>query len=129
MTAWNTPSGLNITRSPLEFSNVILPMLRVASEVHFLDRGFNVDGNSLYWQVDDEVNQGRGAHPFHNRYVLSNHCGVLVGYGTDSANAATDAPDTLQIIDQTIFREKLRHSRKRTHPMVTVRTEIVITGK
>lgn len=182
--AWNTPNGLDITRARTEFTAAILPMLLVAREIHFLDRSFNVDANSLYtrnyqqilrdltvcdlfpsitihccpqqpgvtdahfegelarhyaalipvstvltcvlWQVDGEIQ--RGAHPFHNRYVLSDRCGVMVGYGTDSANAATDAPDTVQMIDAGLFATKLKHCRKRTHPMISVRKEIRITG-
>ena len=185
VTAWNTPSGIGIQRSPDAFARAILPMLRVAKEIHFLDPHFKVDANSLftrnYRQIirdltsqcevfpmftihccpDDDVKltyfEGefkriyeelipsgksltcvlwqvvgvpeRGAHPFHNRFVLTDYCGVLVGYGTDSANAATEAPDTLQCLDQAIWHEKLTHSRKRTHPMVTIRKEIKITGR
>ena len=33
--AWNTPSGVSITRSPGKFVNAILPMLRVASNIQF----------------------------------------------------------------------------------------------
>lgn len=182
--AWNTPSGIDIRRSAGEFTTAIMPMLNVAEEIHFLDRSFNVDCNSLYtrnyttilqaiaahgkpypaitihccpvgavgrgyfegelarlyaslipagssltclmWEVDGRV--ARGAHPFHNRYILSEHCGVMIGYGTDSANVATDAPDTLQIIDHAVFLEKLKHSRRRTHPMITMREEIIING-
>ena len=183
-TTWATPSGISITRSSQAFTNAIVPMLRVASEIHFLDRHFSIDANSLYtqnyrqiiqdlasrcdrfpaltihccpdsnrmpdlayfeselkryyesliptgksvtvvlWQTDEAVE--RGAHPFHNRYVLSNLCGVFVGYGTDSANVATDAPDTLQIVDPTIFKTLWEHSRKRTHPMISVYQEIEI---
>ena len=181
--AWNTPNGVDITRTRTEFTAAILPMLLVAKEIHFLDRGFSVDANSLYtrnyqqllrglarcdrfpsitihccpdsavdttyfqgeltrhyaelvparsvltcviWQVNGTIE--RGAHPFHNRFVISDRCGVLVGYGTDSANAATDAPDTLQLIDAKVFATKLKYSRKRTHPLISVRVEIQING-
>ena len=184
VSAWNTPSGVDIKRTRQEFNSAVLPMLVVASEVHFLDRYFNVDADSLYtrnyqqiirnlasqadgfptftihccpdaemdlgyfesefkrlyegvipggksitcvvWKVDGMVE--RGAHPFHNRYVLTNFCGVLVGYGTDSVNVTTDAPDTLQLVDQEVFLNKLKHSRKQTHPMLAVRKEIVVIG-
>lgn len=181
---WNTPNGMDITRSAGDFTTAIMPMLNVAKEIHFLDRSFNVDSNSLYthnykkifqtlamrgdtypkitihccpdvtidhtyfetelarhysslipegctviclmWKVNRHVD--RGAHPFHNRYILSEHCGVMIGYGTDSANVATDAPDTLQIVDHNVFLEKLKNSRKRTHPMISVREEFIIEG-
>ena len=47
---WNTPSGVSITRSPGEFVTAILPMLRLATTIHFLDRYFSVDTNSSYTQ-------------------------------------------------------------------------------
>jgi len=181
---WNTPDGVNITRTRGEFTASILPMLFVAEEVHFLDRGFNIDSGSLFtWnyrniiqemvrrcealpaitihctplaEVDGAYFEGElvgiyapliptgkqltclmcdvegdtsaGRHPFHNRYVLTNHCGVMVGYGTDSPREETDAPDTLQIIDKAIFANLLKLSRKRVHPRVKVRKEIVIEG-
>jgi len=46
--AWNTPNGVDITRTAGDFTTAIAPMLAVAEEIHFLDRSFNVDGNSLY---------------------------------------------------------------------------------
>jgi hypothetical protein len=46
--AWNTPSGLRITRSPNALVAAIIPALIVAKEIHFIDRGFNIDANSLY---------------------------------------------------------------------------------
>lgn len=183
---WASPNGISITRSPQAFTDAILPVLRVASEVHFLDRHFKVDANSLYtknyqriiedlanrcesfpaltihccpddnripdlvyfenelkayyedflpvghaltvvmWQTTGTVESG--AHPFHNRFVLSNCCGVSVGYGTDSANVDTEAPDVLQMIDTQIYRGLWTHSRKRTHPMLTVLKEFVISS-
>ena len=186
--AWNTPSGVSITRSPGEFVNAILPMLRIAQNIHFLDRYFNVDSNSsftqnymqiiqdlasycdsfpsliihccpdendtpdldyfenelnkhyahliptgksvmvLLWQIEQDAGIERGAHPFHNRYVLSNHCGVIVGYGTDSAKIATDAPDILQIVDHKIYLELWNQIRDETFPMVSVNHKFVING-
>ena len=180
--AWNTRSGTQITRSPQALTQAILPMLRVASEIHFCDGYFNIDANSLYtknyqqiirnlaslnenfpaitihccpqttpdlayfedmfkghyealvpigksitcvlWQTNEATLPG--ANPFHNRYVLSNHCGIFVGYGTDSANAATEAPDTLQFLDHETFQMLLNQSRRRTHPMISVYREIII---
>ena len=186
--AWNTPSGVSITRSPGAFVNAILPMLRIAQNIHFLDRYFNVDSNSsftqnytqiiqdlasycdpfpsliihccpdendtpdldyfenelnkhyahliptgksvmvLLWQIEQDAGIERGAHPFHNRYVLSNHCGVIVGYGTDSAKIATDASDVLQIVDHKIYLELWNQIRDETFPMVSVNHKFVING-
>lgn len=183
--AWNTRSGTDITRSPEAFAQAILPLLRVASEIHILDTHFKVDDNSLHtrnyqrilrdlaaqrgdfplltihccpsadidpayferefrriyegllpagksvicvlWQADSIME--RGAHPFHNRFVLTQHWGVMVGYGTDSAGVATEAPDTLQFIDQGVLQEKLRQSQKRKYPLISERTTITITGR
>ena len=80
----------------------------------------------VVWQVEDEVE--RGAHPFHNRYVLTNFCGLMVGYGTDSAKEVTDAKDTLQFLAEGVSRDLLRHSQKRTHPMLAVRKKIITIG-
>ena len=186
--AWNTPSGVSITRSPGEFVNAILPMLRVASNIHFLDRYFSVDADSshtqnytqmirdlasycdpfpsltihfcpdennmpdldyvknelnkhyapliptgksvmvLLWQIEQDARIERGAHPFHNRYVLSNHCGVIAGYGTDSAKTATDAPDVLQIVDHKIYLELWNQIRDEEFPMLYVEQNFVING-
>ncbi len=188
--AWNTPSGVSITRSPGEFVNAILPMLRVASNIHFLDRYFNVDSNSSFtqnymriirdlasycdefpsltihccpdendmpdlgyfedelnehyadlipigksvtvflWQIKQGITIERGAHPFHNRYVLSNHCGVIAGYGTDSAKTATDAPDVLQIVDHKIYLELWNQIRDETFTMIHIEegNKFVING-
>ena len=52
----------------------------------------------------------------------------MVGYGTDSVNAATDAPDILQIVDREVFLNKLKHSKSKTYPMLAVRKEIVVKG-
>lgn len=183
--AWNTPNGVDITRTAGDFTTAIAPMLAVAEEIHFLDRSFNVDGNSLYtrnytamlraiaarggaypaitihccpistldinyietglnriyaglipggnqltcvvWKTTDNEVKG-GTHPFHNRFVLTERCGVMIGYGTDSANVSTDAPDTLQFIDHAVFLDKLKHSRRRSHPLISVREEIQVTG-
>ena len=176
--AWNTPSGLAITRSPGEFVNAILPMLRVASNIHFLDRYFSVDANRLFtqnytqiiqdlasycdsfpsltihccpdendipdsgyfedelnkhyaplipigksvkvflWQIKQGITIESGGHPFHNRYVLSNHCGVIAGYGTDSAKTVTNSPDVLQIVDHKIYLELWNQIRDETFPMM-----------
>ena len=188
--AWNTPSGVSITRSPGEFVNAILPMLRVASNIHFLDRYFNVDSNSSFtqnytqiirnlasycdsfpsltihccpdendtpdleyfenelnkhyadliptgksvkiflWQIKQGITIERGAHPFHNRYVLTNHCGVIAGYGTDSAKTTTHAPDVLQIVDHKIYLELWNQIRDEIFPMVSVEegNKFVING-
>ena len=190
MEAWNTPCGIAITRSPGEFVNAILPMLRIASNIHFVDRYFNVDGNSLFtqnytqiirdlashcdefpsltihccpdgndtpdldyfenelnkhyapliprgksvtvflWQIETDAEIERGAHPFHNRYVLSNHCGVIAGYGTDSAKTATDAPDVLQIVDHKIYLELWNQIRDETFTMIHIEegNKFVING-
>ena len=176
--AWNTPSGVSITRSPGEFVNAILPMLRVASNIHFLDRYFSVDANRLFtqnytqiiqdlasycdsfpsltihccpdendipdsgyfedelnkhyaplipigksvkvflWQIKQGITIESGGHPFHNRYVLSNHCGVIAGYGTDSAKTVTNSPDVLQIVDHKIYLELWNQIRDETFPMM-----------
>ncbi|MDE2829442.1 MAG: hypothetical protein OXN20_04940 [Gemmatimonadota bacterium] len=191
--AWNTPSGIAITRSPGDFVNAILPMLRLSKEIHFLDRYFSIDDNSSHtqnykqiiedlannhnppfypfpstltihfcpdsnripatnyiqnrlekhyadlipigksvkiflWQIKQNITIERGGHPFHNRYVLSNHCGVFVGYGTDSFKAPTDAPDLLQVIDEKIYRTLLKQIRKKTFPMLDVQQDFVING-
>ena len=49
------------------------------------------------WQIKENVDIRKGNHPFHNRYVLTNHCGVIAGYGTDSYKKETEAPDILQV--------------------------------
>ena len=194
--AWNTPSGIAITRSPGEFVNAILPMLRVTSNIHFVDGYFNVDANSLFtenyqqiiedlakhrntpdypfpeltihccpdpdemtekgkrnikkglekhyadliprgksvtvlaWQIEEDVEIKKGNHPFHNRYVLTKHCGVIVGYGTDSAKAPTDAPDILQIIDHEIFLNLWNQIQDEEFPMIHIEEEnkFVING-
>lgn len=181
---WNTPSGVSITRSPGEFVTAILPMLRLATTIHFLDRYFSVDDDSSYtqnykriikelasycdsfpsltihccpdampdqtyfenelhkhyaplipkgksvavflWQTNG--NPKRGTHPFHNRFVLSNHCGVSVGYGTDSAKQKTQAPDLLQIIDHEIYLNLWNQIRDETFPMLDIEREFEITG-
>ena len=178
--AWNTPSGVAITRSPGEFVKAILPMLRIASNIHFVDRFFNVDSNSsftqnytqiikdlakhrntpdypfpssltihccpdvpekitenglknhyenlipkgksvtvLVWQTTKNV-EGH-AHPFHNRYVVTNHCGVIVGYGTGSYKKKTDAPDILQIIDHEIYLKLWNQIRDNSNPDPIIR--------
>ena len=180
--AWMTPSGRIISRSRFAFCDAILPVLCVASKIHFLDSRFNIDSNSRYTEnyrriietlathcevfpefvihccpdanlnLDDfeselarlyqdvipieksitcvvwktNIVPSPGAHPFHNRYVITDRFGVVVGYGTDSANSDTEAPDSLQFIDALIHRDLFQRSRNRTHPMVTVRKEIVI---
>ena len=85
----------------------------------------------LLWQIRARRRTiERGAHPFHNRYVLSNHCGVIAGYGTDSAKTATDAPDILQIVDHKIYMELWNQIRDATFPMIHIEegNKFVING-
>ena len=82
----------------------------------------------LLWQTDQDAGIERGAHPFHNRYVLSNHCGVIAGYGTDSAKTATGAPDVLQIVDHKIYLELWNQIRDERFPMVSVEHKFEING-
>lgn len=187
--AWNTPSGVAITRSQGEFVDAILPMLQIAPNIHFVDRYFNVDGDSTftknYKQIIEDLAKHRNtpdypfpeltihccpdpheieekgkyniesglkkhyanlipkgksitvflwqtkkkvkgpAHPFHNRYVLTKHCGVIAGYGTDSAIQETDAPDILQIIDHEIhlklWNQIRDNSNRDPDPIIRVR--------
>lgn len=188
--AWNTPSGIAITRSPGEFVKAILPMLQVAENIHFIDSYFNVDGNSLFtknykrivnylaqhynttdyssslltihccpdvpekitenrlkqlyehlipikksvevfvWQIKENVDIRKGNHPFHNRYVLTNHCGVIAGYGTDSYKKETEAPDILQVIDHEIYRKLWNQIRDEEFPMIHIEegNKFVIDG-
>ena len=188
VSAWNTPSGVSITRSPGEFVTAILPMLRLAANIHCIDRYFSVDHDSshtqnykriiedlasyydkfpsltihccpdtdrmpdknyfknelskhyapliprgksmavFFWQVEEQAQTERGAHPFHNRFVLSNHCGVSVGYGTDSAKQQTQAPDLLQIIDHEIYRNLWNQIRDETFPMLYIEHKFEIKG-
>ena len=185
--AWNTPSGVSITRSPGEFVDAILPMLRLAKHIHCIDRYFSVDANSPHtqnykriiedltsycdsfpsltihccpgeravpkkkhfknelskhyaplipkgksmavflYQVKKDVQIESGAHPFHNRFVLSNHCGVSVGYGTDSAKRKTQAPDLLQIIDHEIYLN-LWNQIRGEFPMLYIEHKFEIKG-
>ena len=188
--AWNTPNGISITRSPRDFVKAILPMLRLAKEIHFVDRYFNVEGNSLYTQnykqiIDDlakyhnsfssfpsltihccpelenygnylhnfgeslneyyalsiptgksikvflwktEFTPPTGGHPFHNRYVLSDHCGVIVGYGTDSTRQETDAPDTLQIVDEKIYKDIWKIRKEKWPPGAEIKERFEISS-
>ena len=190
VTAWNTPSGIAITRSPRDFVKAILPMLRLAVNIHFIDRYFNVDSDSLFtgnyqqiighltkhrntpeypfpsltihccpdvpekitndnlkqhyaslipkgesvqvfvWQIQKNIEIKKGNHPFHNRYVLSNHCGVIAGYGTDSYKEETDAPDVLQVIDHEIYLKLWNQIRDEEFPMIHIeeRNKFVIDG-
>ncbi len=178
--AWNTPSGIAITRSPGDFVKAILPMLRIAENIHFIDRYFNVDSDSLFtrnykkiikdlaqqydttdypfpsltihccpdvpekinenslkqhythlipigesvkvfvWQIENNIEIKKGNHPFHNRYVLSNHCGVIVGYGTDSFKENTAAPDVLQVIGHKIYMKLWNQIRDEAFPMIHI---------
>ena len=188
--AWNTPSGIAITRSPGEFVKAILPMLRIAENIHFIDGYFNVDSDSLFtrnytqiikdlaqhrntidysfpsltihccpdvpekitkdnlkqhyahlipikksvevfvWQIKKNIEIKKGNHPFHNRYVLSNHCGVIVGYGTDSYKKKTDAPDVLQVINHEIYLKLWNQIRDEEFPMIHIEegNKFVIDG-
>ena len=80
------------------------------------------------WQIEEDVEIKKGNHPFHNRYVLSNHCGVIAGYGTDSAKTATGAPDVLQIVDHKIYLELWNQIRDEIFPMVSVEHKFEING-
>jgi len=189
VSAWNTHSGDLINRSPGEFVKAILPMLRLAKEIHFVDRFFNIDDDSLYtrnyqqiikklakyhnpfdsfpslvihccpkadkvptsdyfknglkrhyahlipqgksikvflWET--EITPPKGEHPFHNRYVLSNHWGVMVGYGTDSSRKKTDASDTLAILPENAYKEIWR-IRKKKWPGARIKEEFTVLGK
>ena len=194
--AWNTPSGITITRSPGEFVKAILPMLRLASKIHFVDGHFDVNSDSSHtknykqivedlakyrntpdysfptltihcfpnpdelsergkrnikeglkkhyahlipkgssvmvfaWQKKKDITIERGNNPFHNRYVLSNHCGVIAGYGTDSYKKETDAPDVLQVIDHEIYLKLWNQIRDEAFPMIHIEegNKFVIDG-
>ena len=188
VSAWNTSNGVQIKRSPGEFAKAILPMLRLAKEIHFVDRFFSVETGSSYTKnyqqiIEDlakyhnlfysfpslvihccpedkevptsdyfnglkrhyaplipqeksikvflwetEITPPRGANPFHNRYVLSNHCGVMVGYGTDSSRRKTDAPDTLQIVDEKIYKEIWKIRKEKWPPGAEVKEKFEISG-
>ena len=47
---WMTPSGISITRSPQAFTDAIMPMLQVASEIHFLDRSLVVSLFAMWFR-------------------------------------------------------------------------------
>ena len=193
--AWHTDSGMSITRSPGKFVDAILPMLQVASEIHFLDRYFtgapdrsyighyeriirnlasNCDsfpspltihccpdsehldldhfknelkklkkryeslipiGKSVtvfLWQIKKTIKDKGlgGAHPFHNRYVLTDHWGVIVGAGTNSANKETDARDDLAFISEKRYTELWKNRKNKTHPMMCLENKngFVING-
>ena len=192
--AWNTPSGIAITRSPRDFVKAIIPMLRLALNIHFVDGYFDMNSDSSHtknykqiiedlakhrntpdypfpsltihccpnpdemtdngkrnikeslenyyarlipkgnsvtvfaWQINDDVTIEKGNNPFHNRYVLSNHCGVIVGYGTDSYKKETDAPDVLQIIDHEIYLKLWNQIRDEKFPMIHIEEKFVIDG-
>ena len=189
VSAWNTPSGVQIKRSPGEFVKTILPMLRLAKRIHFVDRSFNIDNNRYiinYQQIikklakyhnpsssfpeeliihccpkeaeapsrehfekglkkfyahliptersikvflwETKIIPPPGAHPFHNRYVLSEHCGVIIGYGTDSTEQDTDAPDTLQIVDESVYK-KIWKIRKEKWPGVEIKEKFEISSE
>lgn len=183
---WNTQTGKEIKRTRGQFVDAVMPVLEVASDIQFLDRGFGVDSNSLYtwnyrriiqrlaassdtfpaitvhccprdavstdyfrtelesiyaqhipagktlkcviWQALGDLSGGR--HPFHNRYVLTEYCGLMVGYGTDSTRESTDVLDTIQFIGAKLHGDLLARSKKRSHPLVSVRKggEITIVG-
>jgi|GEM_PF-2891673 len=53
----------------------------------------------------------RGAHPMHNRYVLTDYCGVEVGYGCDSAKGQTDVEDHVHILDQSLYKSLWNRAR------------------
>ena len=180
--AWETPRGCDITRSPGAFVAAVFPVVVVASEVHFVDRGFGVDGDALHtrnyqailrrlaaeadafpavtihccpdadiapdyfsdrlvelyaglipagknitcvmWQVDGFVE--RGAHPFHNRFVVTKKFGLIVGYGTDAPRQPTTSPDSLLFLDDAMHAERLSRCRNRSFDGVNVAHEFVI---
>ena len=69
VTAWNTPSGIAITRSPGEFVEAILPMLRLALKIHFVDGYFDVIDSSHtknYKQIVEDLAKHRNTpdYPF-----------------------------------------------------------------
>lgn len=189
VSAWNTPNGVQIKRRPREFVKAILPMLRLAKEIHFVDRYFNVEMGSSYTENYKQIIEDlakyhnpfysfpslvihccpkdkkdltnfenklkdhyaplipqekpikvflweteitpppREDHPFHNRYVLSDHCGVMVGYGTGSArDKETETPDTLAILPENVYKE-IRRIRKKKWPGARIKEEFTILGK
>lgn len=66
------------------------------------------------------------SHPFHNRFVLSNHCGVLVGYGTDEDKQKTSAPDHLQIVDERMYKNLWERIRKAEWPGAEIKKRFEI---
>jgi hypothetical protein len=185
---WDTPTGKRITRSSGVLVKTIMPSLVVAEEIHFIDRGFNVDDNSLYTKnyteiinrlaekvetfpnmvihccpiSQDPVNQfeselkrlyrpiipsgsqltvliykigasfdsRRGKHPFHNRFIVTDKQCIMIGYGTDSSNADSDAPEDIECRDQKVFEEILDCCRNENHIGVELcqNGKIVING-
>ncbi len=80
----------------------------------------------VMWQVDGFVE--RGAHPFHNRFVVTKKFGLTVGYGTDAPRRATASPDFLLFLDDAMHADKLSRCRKREFTGVTVAHEFVVAS-
>ena len=72
--AWNTDSGISITRSPGEFVDAILPMLRVASEIHFLDRYFTGAPDRSYIRHYERIIRDLALHCDSFPSPLTIHC-------------------------------------------------------
>lgn len=80
------------------------------------------------WRTDGNWVE-KGAHPMHNRYVLTNICGLDVGYGLDSAQVQTDVEDHLQILDATVYLRLWKRARgEELFPGLEVGEKIVISG-
>ena len=83
-------------------------------------------GKSLNIFLWENKIKNERSHPFHNRFVLSNHCGVLVGYGTDEDKQKTDAPDHLQIIDERMYKNIWERIRKAEWPGAKIKKRFEI---
>ena len=73
--AWNTPSGVQINRSPKKFVEAILPMLRLAKEINFVDRGFNIKDNRYtinYQQIIEKLAIYHNSSSFPKELII--HC-------------------------------------------------------
>jgi hypothetical protein len=80
------------------------------------------------WRTDGNWVE-KGAHPMHNRYVLTNICGLDVGYGLDSARVQTDVEDHLQILDATVYLRLWKRARgEELFPGLEVGEKVVISG-
>ena len=79
------------------------------------------------WTPEDNF-INKGAHPFHNRFVLTNFCGVMVGYGCDCARHPTDSPDHLQMLDEEMRVALWRKTEVEGFPGMREENMIVIRG-